>query len=145
MRHGQMLAAAGAVGLLGSLWLPWYAVRVPQSAWQTFTAMPIVLLVTGAFVGVLSVLELCDRAGDTSRLAVLAGSLAALLVGYRLAQPPLHAMHSTWGIYATLASALAVLTGGLLAAADQALPEIPVPAINLAQAPSARLPARPAP
>ncbi|HTX31048.1 MAG TPA: hypothetical protein VMD09_06665 [Solirubrobacteraceae bacterium] len=139
-----MLAAVGGAGLLGGLWLPWYTVRVTDSAWQAFTAMPVVLLVTGAFAGVLSVLELCDRAGDTSHLAMLAGALAAVLVAYRLALPPLPGMHAAWGVYVTLGSALTVLAGGLLAAAEDSLPEISVPAISLPQAPNPGLPAPPA-
>jgi energy-converting hydrogenase Eha subunit A len=144
-RHGQALAAIGGGALLASLWLPWYTARAPQSAWQTFTAMPTVLLVTGAFVGVLSVLELCARAGDTSRLAMLAGGLAAILVAYRLSVPPLAGMHSGWGAYVALASSLTVLGGGMLAATDPSLPEIPVPSINLGQASAPGLSSPPAP
>ena len=143
---GQMLGAAGGPALLGSLWLPWYTGRAPQaqSAWQTFTAMPAVLLVTAAFVTVLSALQLCERAGDTSRLAMLAGALTTVLVGYRFAMPPLSGMHSAWGLYIALGSGVTLLAGGILAAVDRSLPEIAVPAISLGQAPTPGLPARPA-
>lgn len=144
-RHGQLLAAAGGAALLGSLWLPWYSDRVPQSAWQTFTAMPAVLLVIGSFVAVLSVLELCARTGDTSRLSGLAGGVAVILVGYRLGMPPLAGMHLAWGGCVALASALTVLVGGTLGAVDRSLPELPLPAISLAPAPAPALESRPAP
>lgn len=141
-RHGQMLAAAGGAGLLGSLWLPWYT---DHTAWQTFTAMPAVLLVLGALVAVLSVLELCARTGDTSRLTTLAGGVAVILVGYRLGMPPLAGVHLAWGACGALVCAFIVLAGGMLGASDRSLPEIPVPAISLGPAHAPGLTSRPAP
>lgn len=141
-RHGQMLAAVGGAGLLGSLWLPWHS---DHTAWQTFTAMPAVLLVIGALATVLSVLELCARTGDTSRLTTLAGGVAVILVGYRLGMPSPAGMHLAWGACGSLVAALSVLAGGLLGASDRALPEIPLPAINLGQAHAAGLKSRSAP
>jgi hypothetical protein len=134
---GQLLSAAGGTGIAGSLWLTWYTGRLRLTAWQAFTAMPSVLLVTGALVALLSVLELSGRAGDTSSLAILAGGLAALLVGYRLAEPPLGLLRSAWGPYLTLGSALVTVAGGMLAAAHRSLPEISVPAIGVEPAPAA--------
>jgi hypothetical protein len=140
--QGPMLAAAGGAGLIASLWLPWYTATATLSAWQTFTAMPTVLAVIGALVALLSVLELSQRTGDTSRLALLGGALAAVLVGYRLAVPPLAALHSASGTYFALVSAVTVMAGGFLAA-DQELPELPL--ISLAQTPAPRVPSPPAP
>jgi hypothetical protein len=144
-RHGQMLAAAGGAALLGSLWLPWYSDPVPQTAWQTFTAMPAVLLVIGTFVAILSILELCARTGDTSRLSGLAGAVAVILLGYRLGMPPLAGMHLAWGGCVALVSALTVFAGGMLGPADRSLPEIPVPALSLGHAHAPTLESRPAP
>ena len=140
--HGQILAATGGAALLGSLWLPWYTVRLPQSAWQTFTAAPSVLVATGVLVALLSVLELSQRTGDTSRLAILAGAVAAVIVAYRVAVPPSAAsVHVSWGAYMSLASALIILLGGALAAAEGRLPDLPIPAVGLA--PAATQPAPP--
>jgi hypothetical protein len=141
--HGQALAAAGGAALLASLWLPWYSDRSTESAWQAFTAMPAVLFVTGVFVGLLSALELGERAGDTSRLAILAGGLGTILVGYRVSVPPLGGMHAAWGAYVALVSALTVLGGGILSAADRSLPELAVPAIALGQPSAPGLASRP--
>ena len=132
--HGQMLAAAGAAGLLGSLWLPWYTARASETSWQAFTATPSVLLVIATIVAGLSLLELRQRAGDTSRLAMLAGGLAAILAGYRILVPPGDALHAVWGAYLGLASALTILGGGRLAAEAGSLPELPIPTVDLGQA-----------
>jgi hypothetical protein len=132
--HGQTLAAAGAMGLLGSLWLPWYTARTPQSAWQAFTTTPAVLLVSAAIVASLALLELTGRTGDTSPLAMLAGGLATVLIGYRIATPPAAALHAFWGAYLALASALTILGGGILAAEQGSLPELSIPAVDLGPA-----------
>ncbi|MBV8431592.1 MAG: hypothetical protein JO244_10540 [Solirubrobacterales bacterium] len=143
--HGQMLAVAGAVGLLGSLWLPWYTARFPQSAWQTFTTTPAVLLVSGVLVAMLSLLELSGRTGDTSRLAMLAGGVATILVGYRIATPPAGVLHAFWGAYLALASALTILGGGLLTTDAGSLPEVAIPPVGLGQAPARGFAPPPAP
>src|SRR5436309_2513306 len=115
--YGPALATLGAAGLVVSLWRTWYNGHVAQSAWQTFTTTPAVLLAIALLGGGLSALELTQRVGDTSRLAMLAGAVAVALVGYRIVIPPgPRLVHVASGAYVALASALALLSGGLLAA-----------------------------
>ena len=87
------------------------------TAWQAFTTIPAVLLVTAIIGGGLALLALTDRAGNTSQLTTLAGAVGTLLVGYRLAVPPWQNsfVHPAWGIYLGLVSALMMLAGGFLA------------------------------
>jgi hypothetical protein len=52
--------------------------------------------------------------------------LAAALVVYRIAVPPAPgSVHTAWGVYLALASALAMLSGGVVSALDRALPLAP--------------------
>jgi hypothetical protein len=163
---GQALAALGGLGLVASLWTPWYSIEIPQAAinsvtqmakqlgalgplitqgaqlinqlgpfhvtaWQAFNTTPAVLLVTGVIAGGLAFLALTDRAGNTSQLTMLAGVVAAMLVGYRLAVPPGQGgfVHPAWGIYLALVSALLMLVGGGLAGSDRG-PAVPVMATH---------------
>lgn len=132
--HWQALAALGGAGLVLSLWLHWYTGHVSQAAWQSFTATPAVLLAIAIVGGDLSTLELARRVGDTSRLTILAGGLAAALVAYRIAVPPgPGSVHPAWGAYVSLVCALAMLSGGVVSALDEApAPELPRPAVTSA-------------
>src|SRR5947209_7656307 len=58
------------------------------TAWQAFKATPDVLLIAAIIGGGLALLALADRAGSTAGLTMLAGAIAAVLVGYRIAVPP---------------------------------------------------------
>ena len=60
---------------------------------------------------------------------MLAGAVATILVGYRLAVPP-SAASVAWGAYLALAAALTIGAGGALAAADDCLPELPLPTVG---------------
>jgi hypothetical protein len=87
------------------------------TSWQAFKTLPAVVLVNAIIGGGLALLALTDRAGNTSRLTMLAGGVGALLVGYRIAVPPGQGgfVHPAWGIYLGLIGALAMLAGGFLA------------------------------
>ena len=95
------------------------------TAWQAFSTTPAVVLGAAIIGGGLALLALTDRAGSTSQLTMLAGIVAALLVGYRIAVPPSQSgfVHPAWGTYLALVSALAMLAGGALAGRDQASDE----------------------
>jgi hypothetical protein len=141
--RGQTVAAAGAAGLAASLWLPWYIVSPGASArqlgalglrlsaaapvgaahltaWQVFDTTPLVLLVAAIIGGGPAVLALTNRTGSGAQLTLLAGAVAAPLVGYRIAFPPGPGgfVHPGWGIYLALVSALAMVAGGALAQAE---------------------------
>ncbi len=87
------------------------------TSWQAFKTLPAVVLVNAIIGGGLALLALSDRAGNTSRLTMLAGGVGALLVGYRIAVPPGQGgfVHPAWAIYLGLGGALAMLAGGFLA------------------------------
>lgn len=87
------------------------------TAWQAFKTMPAVLLVAAVVGGGLALLALSDRAGNTAKVSLAAGAVAAVLVGYRVVDPPVQSsfVHPAWGIYLAAVSALAMLAGGYLA------------------------------
>jgi hypothetical protein len=108
-----MLGAGGGTGLIVSLWLPWYTMRHKQSAWQTFTATPSVLLVVGAIAAAVSILELSDRTGDASQIVALSGAVTVALVGYRIASSPgVGGIHASWGVYLALTFGVMMLISG---------------------------------
>jgi peptidoglycan/LPS O-acetylase OafA/YrhL len=108
-----MLGAGAGAGLIVSLWLPWYTVRHTQSAWQTFTATPAVLVVIGAIAATVSILELSDRTGDASQIVALSGAVTVALVGYRIASSPgAGAVHASWGVYLAFTFGVMMLISG---------------------------------
>lgn len=91
------------------------------TAWQAFHgATPAVVLGAAIVGGGLALLALTDRAGNVSQATMLAGGLAVLLVGYKIAVPPGQSgfVHPAWGLYLALLSAVAMVGGGALSARD---------------------------
>jgi hypothetical protein len=91
------------------------------NAWQAFhSATPAVVLAVAVIGGGLGLLALSDRAGAASQPTMLAGGVAVLLVGYKIAVPPTQSgfVHPAWGIYLALLSAVAMVVGGALSTRD---------------------------
>lgn len=103
------------------------------TAWQVFKTLPAVLLVAAIIGGGLAVLALSDRAASTSQLTLLAGGVAAVLVGYRIAVPPGQNSFASpaWGAYVGLLSSLALIAGGFISGRSGAATE-PVSPLPLA-------------
>ncbi len=105
------------------------------TGWQALKTTPVVLLVIGIIAGGLSVLALTERATNTARLTILLAIVGSLLVGYRVAVPPVQAdfVHPTWGIYVALVSGLVMLAGGMVAGSEgaRALPNLPLPEMSV--------------
>lgn len=103
------------------------------TAWQAFNTTPAVLLVAAVVGGGLALLALSDRAGNTSQLTALVGTVAVVLVGYRIVVPPGQGsfVHPAWAAYLALTSALVMVAGGVLSRAEDPEPfaaPVPVPA-----------------
>jgi hypothetical protein len=90
------IAALGGLGLLLSLWLPWYSFQIPATG-----------------------LALAGRATGVSPVIAVAGAVAASLIVYRLLKPPgpSEIVHAAWGLWFALVGAGAVVAGGLLSRA----------------------------
>jgi hypothetical protein len=154
--YGYALAALGSVGLIASLWQPWYSFTIPGAtldqavqqsqqfgtlgplisqgaellrhlgplhvtAWQVFTATPAALLVIGVIAGGLSMLALAGSATGVSRIVARVGVSGIAIAGYRFVVRPTQSdlLHPAWGLYLALGSAVILVAGGLIAAAEQ--------------------------
>jgi len=168
---GDLVAGAGAVALLISLWRPWYELRIPDelvsqaraftsrmgelgpfaqqgldqlqsqgavplTAWQVFEQADTVLAVAAALVlGLVGLNAVGALSVRLDGVIVLAGLVAAALVGLRLASPPGPDMpfgpdllHATTGAYVALVGALAMAAGGVMAVIGQGAPTPAAPA-----------------
>jgi hypothetical protein len=113
---GSVLAAVGALALLVSLFLHWYAT---VSAWTSFEIVDW-LLAALAVATLVGVLRGATDAPGPARWLPLAGGAALLLVGSQLIDPPpaVHGASREVGAWMALGSALAMAIGGALAAAS---------------------------
>jgi hypothetical protein len=96
------------------------------NSWQLLTTTPAVLLVVGVLAGGLAVLAFAGRANGVARVVAGAAAIGVAVALYRYLRPPgaPGLLAPAWGLDLALASAVAVLAGGLLAAAgERAVPD----------------------
>jgi hypothetical protein len=105
-RLGRLVLGASSAVLLGATFLHWYAVYVvvdvvgrplgppaaTYSAWRPFTAIDVVLVVTAALAGALTLIPVARKRPSMSSIvvAIVVGlaTCSAVLVVIRLANPP---------------------------------------------------------
>jgi len=130
---GEKIASVSALVLLASTFLDWFKLEIPesleinyfsdgsgQSAWTALGFVPVVLMVAVGIVLIVAAMRLAGtgsgRAGDA--LVAVAGTVAAVLILFRIIDPPAGA--SFEGAFGQMAAAeLAVAFGiflGLVAA-----------------------------
>jgi hypothetical protein len=127
LRAGEWIAAASGVGLLLSLWLPWYsgaAAGAPAlSAWEALGALDVILaLISAAAVALLIVTATQDVQAVPLALSVLvtfAGLLGVLLMLIRMLILPDGAEGRDWALWLALACTLGIVAGSLLAMRDE--------------------------
>jgi hypothetical protein len=138
----QRLAAAAAVGLFVTMFLPWYSVTYGRTgrtriftAFGDFSFVEVAVLLVALSVGVLLFVRNSGRAfhlpGGDGTIVMLAGAWVAFLLFYRLIDKPgqngADVVGVRWGIF------VALLDAGLLAYAGYRIraahrPEPPIPA-----------------
>lgn len=149
---GQKVAGASAIVLVGSTFLDWFVVSVPesrgvdffvngagQSAWNALEYIPIVLTITAFAALVVAVLRLAGVTGElpvpaNSVVAVL-GTLSVLLILFRIIDPPSFGSlqgffgRSTeaeltveFGIFVGLLAAAGIAFGGYWASREEGTP-----------------------
>jgi hypothetical protein len=140
---GEALSALGGVVLVAAMFLDWFGVDVsgrlpgiealgrtikPVNAWQAFDAIDIVLLFA-AVLALATALAAIAGSGlrlpiETAVLVAALGALAAALIAWRLADPPITQLTSPTvtvdvtrevGAYLGLVAAAAIAAGGWLA------------------------------
>lgn len=120
MRLGELVGAIGGLGLLVSLFLPWYSVAEDNvTAWQAFSVTDMVLAaaaVMGMSVAACVLLRISVSypvAG--SSVAAGFGAVAAVLIVIRLINPPgAGDPDLEFAAWLGLVSAVAVCLGGYL-------------------------------
>jgi hypothetical protein len=136
---GPIIAAAGGVGLVVTMFLPWFSatLSVPGigsaedsfSAWQSFQVIDIVLFLTAvlavAFAAVRAAGAETENAAIPMDVAVLvAGLVCCALIVFRLIDPPVEQARFVepardYGGFIGLAAAIVVAIGGLLALGER--------------------------
>jgi hypothetical protein len=142
LRAGEVIAAIGGLALFGVMFLSWYEVTGGggRSAWEAFSVIDIILLLTILSTLLLAAVTMAHR--DTavpiavSVLTFTLGLIALVLVVIRLIDVPTDGLSTDIGIWLGLACVLAIAAGGLIAMRDEHL----APDERLAD-----LPVRPAP
>lgn len=152
LRDGELLAAAGGLGLFVASLLPWYRIAThmapldriaaDRSAWQAFAVLDVVLALL-ALVPLVLVVAQATRESPSlpvalSVLSTAAGGLAVVLIAWRLLdQPgPNDLADVRWGAWLGLLSALVIALGGWRSTRQEHVPgappapiqDLPVPA-----------------
>jgi uncharacterized membrane protein len=144
LRDGDWIAGAGGIALLAAMFADWHAAssQAGASAWQAFSVLDVVLALLALFPLALVALQATRDSPALpvafSVFATVAGTLAALLVLYRIAnQPgPNDAVDVEAGAWIGLAAALAVAAGGWRSMRVEAMPGVPLPPVEDLPAPA---------
>jgi len=119
LRAGEWLALAAAVGLIVSLFLPWY---VGVSGFEALTVIDILLVLVAAVGIALAILQATKTSPTLpvgfGVLTVVAGAIGTLLVLFRLIDAPGPAEVST-GAWVGLVAVVAMTAGGWLSIKDE--------------------------
>jgi len=132
LRAGEWLAAVGAVALLVSLLLPWYAVDTATlNGFESFSVIDVLLVLLVLLALALVVLQATrdSPAGPVGAAVLTAtfGILCALLVLYRLINQPgsNELVEVRPGAWLGLAATVAIAAGGWLALANERVRGVP--------------------
>jgi hypothetical protein len=139
LRDGEWIAGAGGVALIASMFLGWYS---GASAWRAFSVLDVVLLLLALVPLALVVLQATRESPSLpvafSVLTMLAGTLATLLIAYRLLdQPgPNDRVEVEPGAWIGLAAAAMTAAGGWRSMRVEEIPGVPLPPVEDLPAPA---------
>jgi hypothetical protein len=127
LRVGEWITAGAGIGLLASLFAPWYGVSggepADASGWEALAVLDIVLALIAAAAVALFLITATQRLPAIpltfNVLVSLAGLLAVVLVLIRVADLPDGAGAREWGLSLGLAGALGIAAGSLVALRDE--------------------------
>jgi hypothetical protein len=145
LRDGDVIAGAGGLALIVSLFLAWYglgALALGASAWEAFSVLDVLLLLL-ALVPLGLVATQATRNSPSipvafSVSATVAGIFATLLILYRIInQPgPNDLVTVELGAWVGLAASIAVAAGGWRSMRVEAMPGVPRPPVEDLPAPA---------
>jgi uncharacterized membrane protein len=148
VRDGEWVAGAGGVALLAGLFAGWYgsADRTgpgPElTAWEAFSVLDVALALLALVPLALVVLQATRESPSLpvafSVLTTVAGTLATVLILYRiLNQPgPNDRVEVELGAWIGLAAAVATTAGGWRSLRVEAVPEVRIPPVEDLPAPA---------
>jgi hypothetical protein len=121
LRAGEWIVAVSGVGLLVSLFLPWYSPS--RTAWEALAVNDVVLALVAAAAVALFLITATQHVPAVpiafeAALTVL-GAIATILVLVRLAWLPAVADGREWGLWLGLAGALGIAAGGWIGVRDE--------------------------
>jgi hypothetical protein len=124
LRLGELLALAGAVSVVFSLFLPWYeGASGSLSAWETFGPATVLLLVAAAAAIGLAASTVAERTTALPVAAAVWSTLFAILAliaaVVRVFERPDHASSVGAGAWLALAGAAAMLAGSWQSMRDE--------------------------
>jgi len=124
LRLGELLALAGAVCVIVSLWLPWYENAVGKlSAWNTFGPALVLLMAAAAAALGLVVSTITERSPALPVAAAvwstLFGIFAVISAVVRVLERPEHATSLCSGAWLALAGAILMLVGSWQSIRDE--------------------------
>jgi len=124
LRLGELLALAGAVCVIVSLWLPWYENAAGKlSAWNTFGPALVLLMAAAAAALGLVVSTITERSPALPVAAAvwstLFGVLAVISAVVRVLERPEHATSLCSGAWLALAGAILMLVGSWQSIRDE--------------------------
>jgi hypothetical protein len=155
LRHGDLIAGAGGLALIASLFLHWYGLAIPEgftalagvslaaTGWQAFGVLDVVLALLALVPLALVVLQATRESPSVpvafSVLCVPAGLLATLLILYRIVnQPGENALVEVRaGAWVGLLAAVVVTAGGWRSLRDESIPHAPLPPVEQRPTPPA--------
>lgn len=119
LASGELVAAVSGLGLLVVSFLPWYSAGGQDAtAWQAFSVVDL-FIAAAALAGLLVGLVVLFRisvsypvAGST--IATLFGSIALVLIIWRLVDPPADGVDREVGAWLGLIAAAGIMIGGYL-------------------------------
>ena len=150
LRPADLVAGAGGLALLASLFLHWYGgevlvtggppLRAESTAWQAFSVADVVLALL-ALVPLALVFFQATRQSPAlpvlfSVLSTLAGLIATLVIVFRLLDRPGPNDEVEAGAWLGLLAALVIGAGGWRSTRDERMPGHPAPAIEHQPAPA---------
>jgi uncharacterized membrane protein HdeD (DUF308 family) len=124
LRLGELLALAGAVCVIVSLFVRWYSGPTGNlDAWDTFGPAVVLILAATAAALAMVVSALTERSTalpvSTAVWCVLLGLIAVIAAIVRVLERPDHATDVCIGAWLALAGAVAILAGAWLALRDE--------------------------
>jgi prepilin signal peptidase PulO-like enzyme (type II secretory pathway) len=139
LRAADLVAGLAGAALIASLFLDWYS---GATAWQAFSVLDVVLallaLVPLGLVATQATRDSPSLPVAFSLLSTVAGTIAALLILYRIAnQPgPNDAVDVHLGAWAGFVAAAVLTAGGWWSMRDEAMPGVPAPPVEDLPAPA---------